>query len=105
MMQTGIFTGYFPYGLEETAKKIQAPRLQHGAAGPAFQGHRPWPGPDHQGTRPRQVRDTFRDHNLPICCVSGYTNIIHPDLAQRKADVGPPEGDHPQRARISARPT
>ena len=24
MMQAGIFTGYFPYGLEETAKKIAA---------------------------------------------------------------------------------
>ena len=24
MMQTGIFTGYFPYGLDETAKKIRA---------------------------------------------------------------------------------
>ena len=23
MMQVGIFTGYFPYGLEETAKKIR----------------------------------------------------------------------------------
>ncbi|TIM17930.1 MAG: sugar phosphate isomerase/epimerase, partial [Mesorhizobium sp.] len=23
MMQAGIFTGYFPYGLEETAKKIR----------------------------------------------------------------------------------
>jgi sugar phosphate isomerase/epimerase len=33
------------------------------------------------------VRDTFRDHDLPICCLSGYTNIIHPDLAHRKANV------------------
>lgn len=24
MMQTGIFSGYFPYGLEETARKIRA---------------------------------------------------------------------------------
>ena len=23
MMQVGIFTGYFPYGLEETAKKMK----------------------------------------------------------------------------------
>jgi sugar phosphate isomerase/epimerase len=33
------------------------------------------------------VRDTFRDQNLPISCISGYTNIIHPDLAHRKANV------------------
>ena len=24
MLQVGIFTGYFPYGLEETARKIRA---------------------------------------------------------------------------------
>ena len=24
MLQTGIFTGYFPYGLEETARKVRA---------------------------------------------------------------------------------
>ena len=41
MMQAGIFTGYFPYGLEETAKKIRALGLQHRAARPALQGHRP----------------------------------------------------------------
>ena len=34
------------------------------------------------------MRDTFRDHNLPICCVSGYTNIIHPDKAEREKRVG-----------------
>ena len=36
----------------------------------------------------KKVRDTFRDHNLPICCVSGYTNIIHPDKAEREKRVG-----------------
>jgi sugar phosphate isomerase/epimerase len=34
------------------------------------------------------VRDTFRDHHLPICCISGYTNIIHPDKAEREKRVG-----------------
>ncbi|TIP79643.1 MAG: sugar phosphate isomerase/epimerase, partial [Mesorhizobium sp.] len=36
----------------------------------------------------KTVRDTFRDHNLPVCCVSGYTNIIHPDMAEREKRVG-----------------
>ena len=31
-----------------------------------------------------QVRETFRDHDLPVCCISGYTNIVHPDPAERK---------------------
>ena len=36
----------------------------------------------------KKVRDTFRDHNLPVCCISGYTNIIHPDKAEREKRVG-----------------
>ena len=27
MMQVGIFTGYFPYGLKESAEKIRNPQL------------------------------------------------------------------------------
>ena len=30
------------------------------------------------------MRETFRDHGLPICCISGYTNIVHPDPAERR---------------------
>src|SRR4249920_3406616 len=32
----------------------------------------------------RRVRDTFRQYNLPISCISGYTNIVHPDAGERK---------------------
>ena len=35
-----------------------------------------------------KIRETFRDHNLPISCVSGYTNIIHPDKAEQDRRVG-----------------
>lgn len=28
MMQSEIFTGYFPYGLEETAKRIRAAKVK-----------------------------------------------------------------------------
>ena len=35
-----------------------------------------------------KIRETFRDHNLPISCISGYTNIIHPDKAERERRVG-----------------
>ena len=36
----------------------------------------------------KKVRDAFRDQNLPICCISGYTNIIHPDKTEREKRVG-----------------
>ena len=32
----------------------------------------------------RTIRDTFRDHHLPVCCISAYTNIVHPDAGERK---------------------
>ena len=100
MMQAGIFTGYFPYGLEGDREENPGARLQHGAARPALQGHRSLDRADHQGEVPSKVRDVFRDHDLPICCISGYTNIIHPDKAERKKRARLSQGDHPPRARL-----
>ncbi len=33
------------------------------------------------------IRDAFRRHNLPISCISGYTNLVHPDAAKRKKNL------------------
>src|SRR5262245_51983090 len=81
MMQAGIFTGYFPYGLEETATKIRGLGFNTVQLDLHFKDVDLSAG---QITRDkaRKVRDVFRDHNLPICCVSGYINIIHPHNGQ-----------------------
>jgi sugar phosphate isomerase/epimerase len=34
-----------------------------------------------------KIRNTFREYNLPICCISGYTNLVHPDPDKRKANL------------------
>ncbi|OBQ90122.1 sugar phosphate isomerase/epimerase [Mesorhizobium sp. AA23] len=83
MMQAGIFTGYFPYELEEVARRIRALDFNTVQLDLHFEDIDLSAG---QITRDkaRRVRDTFRDHNLPVCCVSGYTNIIHPDRAERE---------------------
>ncbi|PBB91488.1 xylose isomerase [Mesorhizobium sp. WSM3864] len=83
MMQAGIFTGYFPYELEEVARRIRALDFNTVQLDLHFKDIDLSAG---QITRDkaRPVRDTFRDHNLPVCCVSGYTNIIHPDRAERE---------------------
>ena len=86
MMQSGIFTGYFPYGLEETATRIRSHGLNTVQLDLHFKDIDLSAGQITEA-KARKVRDTFRDHDLPICCISGYTNIIHPDLAQRKANV------------------
>lgn len=87
MMQAGIFTGYFPYGLEETARKIRALDFNTVQLDLHFKDIDLSAG---QITRDkaRKVRDVFRDHNLPVCCVSGYTNIVHPDKSERDRRVG-----------------
>lgn len=87
MMQTGIFTGYFPYGLDETAAKIRALGFNTVQLDMHFKDVDVSAG---QITREKcvRIREAFRDQNLPISCISGYTNIIHPDKAERERRVG-----------------
>lgn len=83
MMQVGIFTGYFPYGLVETAKRIRALGFNTVQLDLTFKDMDLSLG---QITKEKciRIRETFRDHDLPVCAVSGYTNIVHPDRAERK---------------------
>ncbi|WP_296432636.1 sugar phosphate isomerase/epimerase family protein [Rhizobium sp. UBA1881] len=87
MMQTGIFTGYFPYGLDETAAKIRTLGFNTVQLDMHFKDIDVSAG---QITKEKcvRIRETFRDHNLPISCISGYTNILHPDKAERERRVG-----------------
>ncbi|MBZ9765158.1 MULTISPECIES: sugar phosphate isomerase/epimerase family protein [unclassified Mesorhizobium] len=82
MMQAGIFTGYFPYELEESARRIRALGFNTVQLDLHFKDIDLSAG-QISTEKARKVRDTFRDHNLPVCCVSGYTNIIHPDKTER----------------------
>ncbi|MEI9400603.1 sugar phosphate isomerase/epimerase [Mesorhizobium argentiipisi] len=82
MMQAGIFTGYFPYELEESARRIRALGFNTVQLDLHFKDIDLSAG-QISTDKARKVRDTFRDHNLPVCCVSGYTNIIHPDKTER----------------------
>ena len=84
MIQVGIFTGYFPYTLAEQAQKIRALGFNTVQLDLAFKDI-DFSTPDSiTEAKARKVRETFRDHNLPVCCLSGYTNIVHPDPAARK---------------------
>lgn len=87
MLHSGIFTGYYPYGLEETARRIQAQGFTTVQLDLHFKDLDLSAG-QITADKAKRVRDTFRDHNLPICCISGYTNIIHPDKDERARRVG-----------------
>ncbi|HTW26811.1 MAG TPA: sugar phosphate isomerase/epimerase [Acetobacteraceae bacterium] len=84
MLQVGIFTGYFPYTLEEQARRIRALGFNTVQLDLAFKDI-DFSTPDAITLeKAKRVRETFRDHDLPICCISSYTNIVHPDPATRR---------------------
>ena len=87
MMQVGIFTGYFPYGLKESAEKIRALGFNTVQLDMHFRDVDVSAG---QITveKCKTIRETFRDHNLPISCISAYTNIVHPEAAEREKRNG-----------------
>ncbi|OHZ00433.1 sugar phosphate isomerase/epimerase [Salinicola sp. MIT1003] len=84
MMQTGIFSGYFPYELEKTAKVIRSHNFNTVQLDMHFKDMDLSAG---QITRAKcdLIRDTFRDNHLPICAISAYTNIVHPDSGERQS--------------------
>lgn len=86
MIQVGIFTGYFPYGLDETARRIRDLGFNSVQLDLSFKD---MDLSTENITKQNciKIRDTFRRYDLPICCVSGYTNLVHPDPAKRKANL------------------
>lgn len=83
MIQVGIFTRYFPYTLEETAKRIREAGFNTVQLDVAFKDM-DLTADNITQQKCHTIRDTFRRYNLPIGCISGYTNLVHPDAEQRK---------------------
>ncbi len=74
---------YFSPAISPTASRKPPGRSatsasKHRAARHAFQGSGPVCPADHQGQMREDPRDVPRSQSA-ICCISGYTNIIHPD--------------------------
>ena len=86
MLQVGIFTGYFPYTLDKTIGCLKENGFQTVQLDLSFKGM-DFSAGNITKENCNKVRDAFRDANLPICAISGYTNIIHPDLDERKRRV------------------
>ena len=86
MIQVGIFTGYFPYALEETARRIRDIGFNTVQLDMSFKDM-DLSTDQINAEKCQRIRDTFRRHNLPISCISGYTNLVHPDPAKRQANI------------------
>jgi len=84
MLQVGIFNGYFPYPLAEQASRIRAlgfntVQLDFNIKGMDFAAPE-----DVTQAKARLIRETFRDHDLPICCLAVPINLVHPNAAKRR---------------------
>lgn len=86
MIQVGIFTGYFPYNLQETAKRIRDIGFNTVQLDVSFK-EMDLTTDSITKEKCLTIRDTFRRHNLPVSCISGYTNLVHPDPARRKKNL------------------
>ncbi len=86
MIQVGIFTGYFPYTLEETAQKIRSIGFNTVQLDVNFKDM-DLATDNITSDKCKKIRDTFRRYNLPISCISGYTNLVHPNADKRKTNL------------------
>src|SRR3954466_8547656 len=86
MIQVGIFTGYFPYSLEETAKRIRDIGFNTVQLDVSFKDM-DLSTEQINSEKCKKIRDTFRRYNLPVSCISGYTNLINPNPEKRAANL------------------
>ncbi len=86
MLSVGIFNGYFPYTLDKSIKCLKENGFQTVQLDLSFKDI-DFSAGNITKQNCHKVRDAFRDANLPVCAISGYTNIIHPDLDERKRRV------------------
>lgn len=86
MLSVGIFTGYYPYDVDEVIRRIKAADFNCVQLDVSFKDCDAAKG---QLTQEKavEIRNKFRDANLPVVCVSAYTNFIHPDPAKRQANI------------------
>ncbi|SFI50540.1 Sugar phosphate isomerase/epimerase [Paenibacillus sp. UNC496MF] len=86
MLSVGIFNAYYPYTLQESIARIKRDGFSCVQLDLAFKDMDLAP---ESLTRDkcRVIRDAFRDANLPIVCISGYTNLIHADPVKRRRNV------------------
>ena len=86
MISVGIFNGYFPYSLEESIKRIKALGFTSIQLDLSFKGME-LSGNSLTKEKCHLIRDSFRDANLPIVAVSGYTNLVHPNPVKREHNI------------------
>lgn len=86
MIQVGIFTGYFPYSLNEVINRMKSHGFTAAQLDLTFKDLDMETDALNEKTAAK-IRQAFRDADLPITCISGYTNLVHPDESVRKENL------------------
>jgi len=86
MISVGIFNGYFPYSLDESIRRIKSLGFTSVQLDLSFK-EMDLSFDSLNREKCHFIRDAFRDANLPIVAVSGYTNIVHPNLLKREENL------------------
>lgn len=86
MISVGIFNGYFPYTLEESIRRIKALGFTSVQLDLSFK-EMDLSFDSLNSEKCHLIRSAFRDANIPIVAVSGYTNITHPNPIKRKENI------------------
>ena len=86
MISTGIFTGYYPFDIDETIRRIKKDVFSCVQLDVSFKD---CDAAKEYLTKEKAnlIRDKFRDANLPIVAISAYTNLIHHDPEKKKANL------------------
>ena len=86
MISVGIFTGYYPNTIDESIKKIKADGMSCVQLDVSFKD---CDSAKEYLTKAKanEIRDKFRDADLPVIAVSSYTNLIHTDKEKRKQNI------------------
>ena len=86
MISIGIFTGYYPYTMAEVIRRIKASGFNCVQLDVTFKDFDAAKEPLTK-KKANEIRDAFREADLPIVAVSAYTNFIHPDPDVRKKNI------------------
>ncbi|MDO4572073.1 MAG: sugar phosphate isomerase/epimerase [Clostridia bacterium] len=86
MISVGIFTGYYPFTMREVISRIKASDFNCVQLDVSFKDFDAAYAPLTK-EKAHEIRDAFRDANLPVVCVSAYTNFIHPDPDRRRRNI------------------
>lgn len=87
MLSVGIFSGYYPYTLEETVARIKKDGFTCAQLDMEFKDIDLSTPEAITKEKAHKVRDAFRDANISIVSISAYTNLVHPDKEQREKNI------------------